>query len=94
MTERDDNFWNEPYDPRAVDRFAQLPPATKEFLTKLDEGDIKDLNESMQFMHQAKMAGRIFRWVWVTIAAAFFGVIALTEGIQKVIQWIGHGISR
>lgn len=74
--------------PSAADRYAQLPPFTREFLEGLKQDDVKTLNDTMAFMRWTKTTSWFLRWAAVTIVAVFLGIAAFGDAFIKVIGWV------
>lgn len=67
-----------------VERFAQLPEPTRQWLENLREDDIKQLNEAIRFYDAARVGGRFIKWLIITVVAIFVGAAAFGEAIQKI----------
>jgi hypothetical protein len=74
-----------------VDRFAHLPEPTRKWLESLREDDLKDIIESVQLYHRARIIARFGKWTLATILATFIAGVAIGEGIQKILGWIVRG---
>lgn len=74
-----------------VDRFAHLPEPTRKWLESLREDDLKDIVESVQLYHRARIIGKFGKWTLATILAALIAGVAAGEAIQKIFAWMFHG---
>jgi hypothetical protein len=75
-----------------VERFGQLPEPTRQWLERLREEDIKELNDAVRFYHATKAGGRFVKWLMITIVAIFVGAAAFGEALQKLWTLISHAI--
>lgn len=73
-----------------VERMTELPPRTKEFLSKLDEDDIETLEDAMQFYATVRTLGRVGKWTVLTVLAIIVGFVSLYENLMKMAGWWVH----
>ncbi len=73
-----------------VERMTELPPRTKEFLSKLDDDDIETLEDAMQFYATVRTLGRVGKWTVLTILAIIVGFVSLYENLMKMAGWWVH----
>ena len=74
-----------------VDTFGHLPEPTRKWLESLREDDLSEIVESVQMMRQIRAFGRVTKWIVLTSLAIFLGIVAIGEGILKVLGWIARG---
>lgn len=73
-----------------AETFQQLPTATRKFLSGLREDDIVAMSEAFGWYNKFRTLVWFFKWLWIIIAAAFFGAIAIGEGVQRAVAIISN----
>lgn len=68
-------------------RMVELPERTKEFLSKLDEDDIDNLEDAIKFYATVKTLGHVFKWMAITLLAMIVGIASLYENSLKIWGW-------
>lgn len=71
-----------------VNRMNDLPERTKEFLSKLDEDDIENLEDAMRFYATVRTMGQVMKWLAITILAIIAGIASLYENSLKIWGWL------
>lgn len=72
---------------QTVERMIELPTRTKDFLSKLDEDDIDNLEDAIKFYATVRTMGRVFKWMAITILAVIVGIASLYENSLKIWGW-------
>jgi hypothetical protein len=67
-----------------VNRMIELPDHTKEFLSKLDDKDISNLEGVMNLWETLQTLGRVGKWVAITVLAIIVGIASLYENTLKL----------
>ncbi|WP_043062298.1 hypothetical protein [Brucella anthropi] len=77
-------------DPHAqtVNRMNDLPERTKEFLSRLDQDDIDNLEDAMKFYATVRTMGHVMKWLAITILAMIAGIASLYENSLKIWGWL------
>lgn len=70
-----------------VNRMAELPEETREFLSQLREDDIKTLKDGVRLVNAIQTVGSFFKWLLVGILGFVVGVVMLGESVMKIIAW-------
>lgn len=70
-----------------ANRMNELPERTKEFLSKLDEDDIDNLEDAMKFYATVRTMGHVMKWLAITILAMIAGIVSLYENSLKIWEW-------
>ena len=65
----------------------KLPERTKEFLSKLDEDDIDNLEDAMKFFATVRTMDPVIKWLPITILAMRAGIVSLYENSLKIWEW-------
>ena len=65
-------------------RMVELPERTKEFLSKLDEDDIDNLEDAIKFYVTVKTLGHVFKWMAITLLVMIVGIASLYENSLKI----------
>ncbi|SCD25500.1 hypothetical protein [Brucella inopinata] len=73
---------------RTVNRMGELPDRTKEFLSKLDEDDIDNLEDAMKFYATVRTMGHVVKWLAITVLAIIVGIASLYENTLKIWGWL------
>ncbi|MBN9047007.1 MAG: hypothetical protein J0H18_15265 [Rhizobiales bacterium] len=68
-------------------RMAELPERTQEFLSKLDDDDIDNLEDAIKFYATVRTLGQLGKWLAITVLALIMGVVSLYENILKMWLW-------
>ena len=68
-------------------RMVELPKRTKEFLSKLDEDDIDNLEDAIKFYATVKTLGHVFKGMAITLLAMIVGIASLCENSLKIWGW-------
>lgn len=77
---------------RTVDRFAQLSPEAKEFLSKIDNEDVELLKDGLNLIKSLKTVSKFMKWLILGVLGVFFGTVMLWETILKFLKlWKGLG---
>lgn len=75
-----------------VDRYAQLPEPTRQWLEGLRPEDIQDLNEGRKLLHSTRTLGRFGKWLAITVFSIFLVISQTGEALQKVWRFIFYGV--
>lgn len=70
-----------------VNRMVELPDRTKDFLSKLDEDDIDNLEDAIKFYATVRTMGHVMKWLAITILAVIVGIASLYENSLKIWGW-------
>ncbi len=70
-----------------VNRMNELPDRTKEFLSKLDDRDIDNLEGVMTLWATLQTLGRVGKWAAISVLAIIVGIVSLYENIVKIVFW-------
>lgn len=73
---------------RPVDRMAELPKETREFLAQLREDDIKTLKYGLRLVTAMSIVGNFTKWVIVGFLGMVVGVVMFGESVAKIITWL------
>lgn len=73
---------------RPVDRMAELPEETREFLAQLRRDDIKTLKDGVRLVNAIQTVGVFFKWVAVGLLGFVVGIVMLWESAAKIIAWL------
>ncbi|WP_273794279.1 hypothetical protein [Brucella intermedia] len=73
---------------QTANRLNELPERTKEFLSKLDEDDIDNLEDAMKFYATVRTMGHVMKWFAITILAMIAGIVSLYENSLKIWEWL------
>jgi hypothetical protein len=75
-----------------VEKFAQLSPEAKEFLSKMDSEDVHLLKDGLSLIKSLRTVGRFMKWLILGTLGIFFGTVMLWESIIKFLRlWKGLG---
>lgn len=75
-----------------ADRFAQLSPEAKAFLSKIDNEDVELLKDGLNLIKSLKTVSRFMKWLILGVLGVFFGTVMLWETILKFLRlWKGLG---
>ncbi len=70
-----------------ANRFDDLPPKTKKFLSNLRDDEIDTLDYGIRLMSSAVTLGKFMKWVLAGLLGLFVGVIMLGESFSKIAGW-------
>lgn len=70
-----------------VNRMAELPEETREFLSQLREDDIKTLKDGVRLVNAIQTVGSFMKWLIVGLLGFVVGVVMLGESIAKIVAW-------
>ncbi|MHA6646300.1 hypothetical protein [Mesorhizobium sp. A623] len=73
---------------QAVNRMAELPEETREFLAQLREDDIATLKDGVKLVNAIRTVGTFMKWTLVGIIGMVVGVVMLGESVGKIIAWL------
>lgn len=75
-----------------AEKFAQLSPEAKEFLSKIDSEDVDLLKDGLSLIKSLRTVGRFMKWLILGVLGIFFGTVMLWESIIKFLRlWKGLG---
>ncbi len=60
-----------------VNRMNELPGRTKDFLSKLGEDDIDNLEDAIKFYATVRTMGHFVNWLAITVLAIIVGIASL-----------------
>lgn len=69
------------------ERFADLPPKTRQFFEGLREEDIILLQDGLRLVRSVQTISKFMKWTIITLIGAFIAAVGLAENIMKVIGW-------
>jgi hypothetical protein len=72
-------------------RFAELPPETQAFLTRLSADDIKALEVGIPIFKRIIGFGQVAKWLAIAALSLLAGIVLLGESVFKIIGWFGKG---
>jgi hypothetical protein len=70
-----------------ANRFDDLPPKTKKFLSNLRDDEIDTLNDGIRLINSAMTVGKFMKWVIVGLLGLFVGVVMFGESVSKIAGW-------
>jgi len=68
-------------------KMVELPERTKSFLSKLDDDDIDNLEDAINFYATVRTMGHVMKWLAITILAVIVGIASLYENSLKIWGW-------
>lgn len=71
-----------------VNRMAELPEETREFLAQLREDDIATLKDGVKLVNAIRTVGTFMKWMIVGLIGMVVGVVMLGESVAKIIAWL------
>lgn len=71
-----------------ADRFADLPPRTRQFLSRLDEQEVETLETFVLTLAAFGRVGRLGRWLVIVFFTLIIGAVALWEALDKMKVWV------
>ncbi len=71
----------------AVNRMAELPEETREFLAQLREDDIKTLKAGVKLVNAIQTVGTFFKWVIVGVLGMAVGTVMFGDSLAKIMGW-------
>ncbi|MBX3536414.1 MAG: hypothetical protein KF735_02150 [Chelatococcus sp.] len=69
-------------------RLAELPEETREFLAKLQPGDIALMREGLGLLRAIFTLGRFARWLAITVLGLVAGSVLFWESVTKILTWL------
>lgn len=75
----------------AVERFAQLPRATREWLETRRSGDWDEINDALGFYRSARTNGKFLLWLIGGFIGLFIGAVAFGDSVLKALGWFRGG---
>lgn len=70
-----------------VERMAELPPETREFLADLSKDDIAALKTGLPIFKRILGFGQVAKWLAIAALSLLAGIVLLGESIVKIIGW-------
>ena len=70
-----------------ANRFNELPEETQKFLSRLDEDDIKLLEEGLVLVRSTLTIGRFLKWTLIGCLAVVVGTVSLYDNLVKIWGW-------
>ncbi len=67
-----------------ANRLVELPERTKEFLSKLDEDDIDNLEDAMKFYATVRTMGHVVKWLAISVLAIIMFITSMYENGLKI----------
>jgi hypothetical protein len=75
-----------------AERFAQLSPEAREFLSRIDSEDIELMKDGLNLIKSMRTVSRFFKWLVLGVLGVFFGTMMLWESVIKFLRlWKGLG---
>lgn len=74
-------------DQTPANRFNELPEQTQKFLSRLEEEDIKLLEEGLVLVRSTLTIGRFMKWLLICFLAIVVGAVSFYENIVKMWGW-------
>jgi len=71
-----------------ANRFNELPSETQKFLSRLDENDIKLLEEGLVLVRSALTVGRFMKWLIICAVVTTAAGVKFYEDVLKAIAWL------
>lgn len=71
-----------------ANRFNELPTETQKFLSRLDENDIKLLEEGLVLVRSTLTVGRFLKWTMIFVLAMVVGFVSFYENVIKIWAWM------
>lgn len=73
-----------------AEKFAQLSPEAKLFLSKIDSEDVELLKDGLNLIKSIKTVSKFMKWLILGVLGVFFGTIMLWESVIKFLKlWRG-----
>ncbi|KRA00475.1 hypothetical protein ASD64_01230 [Mesorhizobium sp. Root157] len=70
-----------------VNRMAELPEETREFLAQLREDDIRTLKDGVKLVNAIQTVGKFFKWLLVGMLGMAVGTVMFGESVSKIVSW-------
>ena len=70
-----------------VNRMAELPEETREFLSQLREDDIKALKDGLKLVNATLIVGAFVKWMIVGVLGIAVGIVMFGESVAKIVAW-------
>lgn len=70
-----------------ANRFNELPSETQKFLSRLDENDIKLLEEGLVLVRSTLTIGRFMKWLLICFLAIVVGAVSFYDNVVRIIGW-------
>lgn len=70
-----------------ANRFDDLSPKTKEFLTGLRDDEVETLNDGIRLVSSIRTVGNFMKWCIVGILGIAMGVVMFGESVAKIMGW-------
>lgn len=67
--------------------FSALNPEVQAFLTRLDVGDVRLLEKSIDIARHIGTTAKVVRWLVITIAGAIIAVAGLWDAVVKLMAY-------
>lgn len=74
-----------------IERMAELPPETREFLADLSKDDIAALKTGLPVFKRILGFGQVAKWLAIAALSLLAGIVLLGESIMKIVSWFGKG---
>lgn len=77
-------------DVKTIEKFAQLSPEAKLFLSKIDSEDVELLKDGLNLIKSIRTVSKFVKWLILGVLGVFFGTIMLWETILRAFKlWKG-----
>lgn len=77
-------------DAETAQKFAQLSPEAKQFLSRIDSTDVELLKDGLNLIKSIKTVSKFMKWLILGVLGVFFGTIMLWESVIKALKlWKG-----
>lgn len=70
-----------------VNRMAELPEETREFLSQLREDDIKAMRDGLRLVTATMIVGKFVKWCIVGVLGIAVGIVMFGESVAKIAAW-------
>lgn len=70
-----------------VNRMAELPEETREFLSQLREDDIQTLRDGLRLVNATLIVGNFVKWLIVGVLGVAVGIVMFGESVAKILAW-------
>lgn len=74
-------------DAQRVDRMAELPEETRQFLSGLSKEDVKTLKTGLPILRAVLGFAKVTKWLIVGLLGVFGGIVMFGESIIKIMAW-------
>jgi len=89
--EEDKDFAYGPIYNGSINRFGQLPEATRRWLESLDQDKIAEIEAARKFYDKMQTVAKFNKWLIIIMVSAFVGAVSFGEAITKVAGWFSGG---